>query len=290
MIWCTVCPVHHFRPLSCLKIPGHEANSDQFLKTRTPTNAEILRREIEILQLQSQEEEFEGADDETIPQFIENLRDNAIRVWLSAVVAVPRDEHNYPHLEHVDQTLSASSTMMAAKFRYIHYKAEERWTISGPGVSSCEGRTSRQRRRQHSWPWRRHSAAIERVRGGDYELLATATCRATRTASQRGQGERRQTPSGGSSRFRRPAPGSLALSCELVAATPGAGAGMHRTLVEYLSKRGTPFPRLPQQAGRAPGTATYGTGMVSGTTQIVGLQLRAMDAYENNSPGGVIRT
>ncbi|KAJ7122381.1 hypothetical protein C8R44DRAFT_736072 [Mycena epipterygia] len=39
-------------------------------------NVEALRREIEILKLQHLEAEFEGADDETVPQFVQEIRDN----------------------------------------------------------------------------------------------------------------------------------------------------------------------------------------------------------------------
>ncbi|KAJ6569081.1 hypothetical protein B0H19DRAFT_1373408 [Mycena capillaripes] len=39
-------------------------------------NTEALRREIEILQLQHLEAEFEGADDETVPQLAQEIRDN----------------------------------------------------------------------------------------------------------------------------------------------------------------------------------------------------------------------
>ncbi|KAJ6587553.1 hypothetical protein DFH09DRAFT_230353 [Mycena vulgaris] len=41
-------------------------------------NSETLRREIEILNIQSLEDEFEGADDETIPQFVQEIRDNGM--------------------------------------------------------------------------------------------------------------------------------------------------------------------------------------------------------------------
>ena len=37
-------------------------------------DAEVLRREIEILELQHLEAEFEGADDETIPRLVEEIR------------------------------------------------------------------------------------------------------------------------------------------------------------------------------------------------------------------------
>lgn len=40
-------------------------------------NVEALRREIEILKLQHLEAEFEGADDETVPQFVQEIRDNS---------------------------------------------------------------------------------------------------------------------------------------------------------------------------------------------------------------------
>ncbi|KAJ7444255.1 hypothetical protein B0H11DRAFT_2250136 [Mycena galericulata] len=39
-------------------------------------NAEILRRERELLLLDHLEEEFEGADDETVPNFIQDIYDN----------------------------------------------------------------------------------------------------------------------------------------------------------------------------------------------------------------------
>lgn len=38
-------------------------------------HSELLRREIELMTLQSVEEEFEGADDETIPSFTDFFRD-----------------------------------------------------------------------------------------------------------------------------------------------------------------------------------------------------------------------
>jgi hypothetical protein len=49
-----------------------EPEPDDFLVQ----NAEALRREIEILKLQHLEAEFEGADDETIPQLAQEIRDN----------------------------------------------------------------------------------------------------------------------------------------------------------------------------------------------------------------------
>ncbi|KAF7343015.1 hypothetical protein MVEN_01731700 [Mycena venus] len=51
-----------------------EPEPDDFLVQ----NAEALRREIEILQLQHLEAEFEGADDETIPRIAQEIRDNDI--------------------------------------------------------------------------------------------------------------------------------------------------------------------------------------------------------------------
>lgn len=39
-------------------------------------NSEILRREIEILMLQHLEDEFEGGDDETVPNLTEEMRQN----------------------------------------------------------------------------------------------------------------------------------------------------------------------------------------------------------------------
>ncbi|KAJ7493481.1 hypothetical protein FB451DRAFT_1360332 [Mycena latifolia] len=39
-------------------------------------NIEILRREVELLMLEHLEEEFEGGDDETIPQFTQEILDN----------------------------------------------------------------------------------------------------------------------------------------------------------------------------------------------------------------------
>ncbi|KAJ6621972.1 hypothetical protein B0H10DRAFT_1945002 [Mycena sp. CBHHK59/15] len=40
-------------------------------------NNAILCREIELLRFRHLEEEFEGADDETIPQFAQEIRDNS---------------------------------------------------------------------------------------------------------------------------------------------------------------------------------------------------------------------
>lgn len=39
-------------------------------------NDDILRREVELLRLRHLEQEFEGADDETVPQFIQEIRAN----------------------------------------------------------------------------------------------------------------------------------------------------------------------------------------------------------------------
>ena len=39
--------------------------------------SEILSREIELLRLRHLDDEFEGADDETVPQFLQELRDSS---------------------------------------------------------------------------------------------------------------------------------------------------------------------------------------------------------------------
>ncbi|KAJ7757325.1 hypothetical protein DFH07DRAFT_772807 [Mycena maculata] len=79
---------------------------------------------------------------------------------------------------------------MATKFRLkitgkiwylegVHYKAEERWTISGPGVNSSEGAAAAVRLAVAALCWG------DRAReGGDPKLLAAVTCRATSAASQ----------------------------------------------------------------------------------------------------------
>lgn len=69
-------------------------------------NAELLRRERELLQLEALDEEFEGADDETIPHFVQDIQENGRSILLveSWSLTLPKPTDMDPsHLDGEDE-------------------------------------------------------------------------------------------------------------------------------------------------------------------------------------------
>ncbi|KAJ7261647.1 hypothetical protein C8J57DRAFT_1514165 [Mycena rebaudengoi] len=99
-------PRPHFRPILDEDSNGVSTSdfddiimqqSDNFYRNQVATPivdyTETLRREIELLKLRHLEEEFEGADDETVPQLAEELRNNGKSSNSKCGVTWPDDPH-----------------------------------------------------------------------------------------------------------------------------------------------------------------------------------------------------